>query len=129
MSDSLPPGIIYLVSCLPQFLLPPALVYGLNRICDFAFGVSLPEWFKIPAYTLSFPVLFTCSMFATNYHDRRQAALRGAVLPPMFPSKWPGGLDILAELVQNFKTGHMGMSTKQAHISPLHGYNCRRRDG
>ncbi|OJA07921.1 hypothetical protein AZE42_03680 [Rhizopogon vesiculosus] len=104
----LPPGIIYLVSCLPQVLSPPALVYGLDRICDFTFGVSLPEWSRIPAYILSFPVLFTCTVLATNYHDRRQAALRGAVLPPMFPSTWPGGLDVLAALAQNFKTGYMG---------------------
>ncbi|OAX41096.1 cytochrome P450 [Rhizopogon vinicolor AM-OR11-026] len=104
----LPPGIIYLISCLPQVLSPPALVYGLDRICDFTFGVSLPEWSQFHAYTLSFPVLFTCTVLATKYHDRRQAALRGAVLPPMFPSTWPGGLDVLAALAQNFKTGYMG---------------------
>jgi hypothetical protein len=114
----LPPGIIYLVSCFPQLLLPPALVYGTNRICDFAFAVSLPEWSRIPTYILSFPVLFTCSVLAEKYRDRRQAALRGAVLPPMFPSTWPGGLDVLAALVQNFKTGYMGVSISSFNFRP-----------
>ncbi|KAG1776001.1 cytochrome P450 [Suillus placidus] len=104
----LPPGIVYLISCLPQLLLPPAIVYGLNRICDFAFGVSLPGWSQIPVYVLSFPALFTCNVIAANYRDSRQAAMHGAVLPPKFPSRWPGSLDILAALVQNFKIGYMG---------------------
>lgn len=105
----LPPGIVYLISCLPQLLLPPGIVYGLNRICNFAFGASMQGWSQIPAYVLSFPVLFTCSVLAANYYDRRQAAMHGAVLPPMFPSRWPGSLDLLAALVQNFKIGYMGM--------------------
>lgn len=114
---NLPPGVIYLIIRLPKLVLPPALVYALNRICDFAFGVSLPPWSRVPTYILSFPILLTCSMIATNYRDRRQAALRGAVLPPMYPSRWPGGLDILAALVQNFKTGYsMGLSIKQLYF-------------
>lgn len=111
--DQLPPGIIYLISCLPQLLLPPAIVYGLNHICDFVFHVSLPTWSQIPAYVLSFPALFTCSVLAEKYRDSRQAAIHGAVLAPMFPSRWPGGLDILAALIQNFKVGYMGMHTTQ----------------
>jgi hypothetical protein len=109
--DQLPPGIVYLISCLPQLLLPPAIVYSLNHICDFAFDLSLPAWLQIPAYVLSFPVLFTCSVLAENYRDRRQAVIHGAVLPPKFPSTWPGGLDTLLSLVQNFKTGYMGTHT------------------
>ncbi|KAG1856281.1 cytochrome P450 [Suillus tomentosus] len=121
----LPPGIVYLIGCLPQLLLPPTIVYGLNRICDFAFGVSLQGWSQIPAYVLSFPVLFTCSVLAANYHDRRQAAMHGAVLPPMFPSRCPGSLDLLAALVQNFKIGYMGeLMEKQCHTLG-HTFNMR----
>lgn len=125
----LPPGFIYLFSCLPQLLSPPALVYGLNRICDFILGVSLPEWSRMPTYILSFPVLFTCSVLAANYRDRRQAALRGAVLPPFFPGTWPGGFDVLAAMIQNFKTGYLGMSIKQPHFPLFIGTICRGHDG
>ncbi|KAG1731965.1 cytochrome P450 [Suillus paluster] len=121
----LPPGIIYLISCLPQLLLPPAIVYGLNRISDFAFGVCLPGWFQIPACLLSFPIVFACSVFVTNHRDRSQAALHGAVLPPMFPSKWPGGLDILAALIQNFKTGYMGDMMEEQCKTLGHTLNMR----
>lgn len=121
----LPPGIIYLISCLPQLLLPPAIVYGLNRISDFALGVSLPGWYQIPLCLLSFPVAFTCSMLAANYRDRRQAALHGAVLPPMFPSKWPGGLDVLAALVRNFKGGYMGELMDEQCKTLGHTFNMR----
>ncbi|KAG2139719.1 cytochrome P450 [Suillus clintonianus] len=121
----LPPGIIYLISCLPQLLLPPAVVYGLNRICDFAFSVSLPGWSQIPAYLLSFPAIFTCSVLAANYRDRRQAAMHGAVLAPKFPSKWPGGLDILAALVKNFKVGYMGDLMEEQCNEIGHTFNMR----
>ncbi|KAG1895877.1 cytochrome P450 [Suillus fuscotomentosus] len=121
----LPPGIVYLISCLPQLLLPPTIVYGLNRICDFAFGVSLQGWSQIPAYVLSFPALFTCSVLAANYHDRRQAAMHGAVLPPMFPSRLPGSLDLLAALVQNFKIGYMGELMEKQCNTLGHTFNMR----
>ncbi|KAG2338542.1 cytochrome P450 [Suillus weaverae] len=121
----LPPGIVYLISCLPQLLLPPAIVYGLNRICDFAFGVSLPGWSQIPVYVLSFPALFTCNVIAANYRDRRQAALHGAVLAPKFPSRWPGSLDILAALVQDFKIGYMGDLMEEQCNTLGHTFNMR----
>jgi len=105
----LPPGIIYIVSCLPRLLFSPAMVYGLNRICDFAFGISLPGWSRIPAYVASFPAVFTFSVLVANYPDRRQAVMHGAVLSPKFPSRWPGSLDVLAALIQDFKIGYMGM--------------------
>jgi len=105
----LPPGIIYIVSCLPRLLFLPAMVYGLNRICDFAFGISLPGWSRILAYVASFPAVFTFSMLVANYLDRRQAVMHGAVLSPKFPSRWPGSLDVLAALIQDFKIGYMGM--------------------
>lgn len=123
--DQLPPGIVYLISCLPQLLLPPAIVYGLNHICDFVFHVSLPGWSQIPAFVLSFPALFTCSVLAEKFRDRRQAALHGAVLPPMFPSRWPGGLDVLAALIQNFKIGYMGDLMEEQCGTLGHTFNMR----
>lgn len=121
----LPPGIVYLTSCLPQLLFPPAVVYGLNRICNFAFGVSLLGWSQIPAYVLSFPVLFSCSVLAAKYRDRRQAAIHGAVLPPKFPSRWPGSLDILAASLQNFKIGYMGDLMEEQCSTLGHTFNMR----
>lgn len=120
-----PPGIVYLITCLPQLLFPPAIVYGLNRICDFAFGISLPGWSQIPAYVLSFPALFTCGVLAANYRDRRQAAMRGAVLPSKFPSRWPGSLDLLAAMVQNFKIGYMGELMEEKCDTLGHTFNMR----
>ncbi|KAG2137150.1 cytochrome P450 [Suillus bovinus] len=117
----LPPGIVYLLSCFPQLLLPPAIVY----ICDLAFGVSLSGWSQIPVYVLSFPALFTCKVLALKYHDRRQAAIHGAVLPPMFPSKWPGSLDLLAALIQNFKFGYMGDLMAEQCNTLGHTFNMR----
>ncbi|KAG1875454.1 cytochrome P450 [Suillus subalutaceus] len=64
-------------------------------------------------------------MLAENYRDRRQAAMRGAVLPPKFPSRWPGSLDTLAALVQDFKTGYMGEFMGEKCNTLGHTFNMR----
>ncbi|KAH7930343.1 cytochrome P450 [Leucogyrophana mollusca] len=104
----IPPGIVYLVQNLPRFLLPAALVYGANRLSQAVLGTSIPAGLRIPSYLLSLPLAFTLSILYSEYDEKRQATARGAVLVPRAHSKWPGGLDILARLVENFKSGYLG---------------------
>ncbi|KAH7930329.1 cytochrome P450 [Leucogyrophana mollusca] len=104
----IPPGIVYLAQTLPRFLLPAALVYCTVRLLQAVLGISIPEGLHIPAYLLSLPLAFTTRVLYTEYNDKRQAAAQGAVLAPRVHSRWPGGLDILARSVGNFKNGYMG---------------------
>ncbi|KAF9236404.1 cytochrome P450 [Melanogaster broomeanus] len=107
----LPPGLVALVRVLPRLFLAPGTVYLGLQACDSLIGRPVPRWFRLTAYVLSLPVAFITNVVYAQIRDRRQAALRGAVLPPAMSSKWPGALDKLSALVWNFSNGYMGEFT------------------
>ncbi|EGO04179.1 hypothetical protein SERLA73DRAFT_173607 [Serpula lacrymans var. lacrymans S7.3] len=113
MAIQLPPGIILIFRRLPRLLLPPVSIYILLRVCDAVLDVSVPYWLQFLAYILSIPLTPMVSVIYTDYVDSREAAARGAVLPPRATSKWPAGLDILLRMVANSKTGYMGEVLEQ----------------
>ncbi|KAF9236405.1 cytochrome P450 [Melanogaster broomeanus] len=104
----LPPGLVALVRVLPRLFLAPGTVYLGLQACDSYLGQPVPRWFRISAYVLSLPVAFIANVVYAQITDRRQAALRGVVLPPEMNSKWPGALDKLSGIVWNFSNGYLG---------------------
>ncbi|KAI9568647.1 cytochrome P450 [Boletus coccyginus] len=104
-----PPGLYALVQILPRLLLAPATVRATLQIYKTLLGESAPQWLRIPAYMLVLPAAFTVNVLYTRQiRDRRQAARRGAVVPPPVISSWPGALDKLSRLVWNFSNGYLG---------------------
>jgi len=103
-----PPGLYALVQLLPRLLLAPLVVRASFQIYKALLGEPAPQWLRIPAYMLVLPAAFAVNVLYTRIRDRRQAARRGAVVPPPVNSSWPGALDKLSRLVWNFSNGYQG---------------------
>jgi len=103
-----PPGLYALVRLLPRLLVAPATVYASLQIYKALLGEPAPQWLRIPAYMLALPTAFAANVLYSHIRGRRQAARRGAVLPPIINSSWPGALDKLSRLVWNFSNGYQG---------------------
>ncbi|KAL4075543.1 cytochrome P450 [Scleroderma citrinum] len=99
---AIPPGIVYLARRLHRLALPPVLVYVGTRVWTVVFVKHIPGWVTTPAYIFSIPVALACSILYKDFQDRRQAALRGAVLAPSVKSKWIGGIDTLLSIAGGF---------------------------
>lgn len=104
----LPPGLVALVRLLPRLFFAPATVYIGLQAYKALLGESAPQWLRVPAYLLSIPATFAASILYTRISQRRQAARRGAVIPQTINYRWPGALDKLSALVQNFSDGYQG---------------------
>ncbi|TFK22821.1 cytochrome P450 monooxygenase pc-3 [Coprinopsis marcescibilis] len=92
----LPPGIIYLIKHLPKLLAPPAVTYLAAREFGHRLGYNVPWWSLGIALVFSTPLWVTLEVQWQIFADRREAARRGAVLPPEVESPYPGGLQFLA---------------------------------
>ena len=104
----LPPGPIYLAHRLPSLLVPPFSVYLLNRVLSSYFNISLPSWAVIVSAISAVPLGAIIRFSCIDYINRKNAAALGAVLPPYVKDKYPFGLGILTETVNNLKTGYPG---------------------
>lgn len=106
--QQLPPALVALVRILPRLLFAPATVYVSLAVHKALVGKSAPRWLQLPAYLLVFPLAFAANVLYARIRNRREAARRGAVIPPTIKYNWPGALDKLAKLVWNFDNGYLG---------------------
>ncbi|KAG6374896.1 hypothetical protein JVT61DRAFT_3342 [Boletus reticuloceps] len=114
----LPPGLVALVRLLPRLLFTPATVYITLRILKALTGKPVPGWLRVLAYLLALPAMVAAKFLYTRIRDRREAARRGAILPPSIKYRWPGALDKLSVLLWNFSNGYLGMLLS---MCPRHG--------
>lgn len=114
----IPPGIVYLARRLHLAVFPPVLVYIGTRVWV-VFTKPFPGWVKTPAYILSIPVALACSILYKDLRDRRQAAIRGAVLAPKVKSSWIGGIDILLSLTRGFGKRWIGTCIMMRSLIPF----------
>ena len=105
---SLPPGPVYVLQNLPSIITPPATVLLVAHVLP-RFEFELPAWAVILSTFLSLPVTLTARILWKDFADERDAASHGAVLPPRVYSKWPGGISLLKETVENLKSGYPGL--------------------
>ncbi|KAF5387696.1 hypothetical protein D9615_000007 [Tricholomella constricta] len=105
---NIPPGIAYLVNRLPTLLSPLIAVYILNRLLLECLGAHLPLWAVIVPAVLSIPVALLLKVSFVDFIDHRRAAALGAVLPPRVEDKWPAGVGLLLQSIDNLKTGYPG---------------------
>ncbi|KAI9572479.1 cytochrome P450 [Boletus coccyginus] len=104
----LPPGIVFITANAPRIILPLVLALCGIQLLNTVFNVYIPVWLQVPFYVASFPLVLACRSTYADFHDRRQAAMNGAILAPRVPTKWPGGLDLLLTSVWNSRSGYMG---------------------
>src|ERR1700733_1555968 len=104
----LPPGIRHIIISLPRLLTPPALVYASRFLSRVYLHYEIPNWAFILASLLSLPVALTVSVYYNQFMIRRDAAARGAILPPKVKDWSPGGLKSMTASVNNFKVGYPG---------------------
>ncbi|KAI6035665.1 cytochrome P450 [Pisolithus orientalis] len=104
----IPPGFIYIARQLHRLVRPLALAYTGLRIWTVLFEEPAPHWLRVSAYLFSIPIVAACSVLYTYLRDRREAARRGAALAPRVKSLWPGGLDIILSITQDFRDAHIG---------------------
>ncbi|KIO11875.1 hypothetical protein M404DRAFT_126596 [Pisolithus tinctorius Marx 270] len=109
----IPPGFVYIAGRLPSLVRPLALAYVGSRVWAVLFEEPAPRWLRVSAYLFSIPLGVACSVLYSYVRDRREAARRGAVLAPRVKSMWPGGLDIILSLAQDFRNVHMGAPIDQ----------------
>ncbi|EIW81955.1 cytochrome P450 [Coniophora puteana RWD-64-598 SS2] len=97
MSWSIPPGFVWIALNLPRLLLAPTLAYGALRVLRTHSAVHLPTWLNVIICIGSLPVVFTLNVLYSDWRIARDAAARGAVLPPAPPTKLPGGIERLLQ--------------------------------
>lgn len=105
----LPPGPVYLLQNLPSVVLLPSIVLVIVKFLPQFGFYPLPAWITGLACFLSFPLSIFVQVQYRDIADRRAAASHGAVLPPKVFDKRPGGLTLLARMLDNLKNGYPGV--------------------
>jgi len=118
---------------LPHFKFPPGPSYILRQLLSLkvagyaAFvgcihvggemvGIDLPVWAIVSFSVIALPgILYAQSEFQ-YWKDKKKAKSLGARLAPKVPSKWPAGIDLIAALMNVFKTGYLGESDNLVHL-------------
>ncbi|KAI0314117.1 cytochrome P450, partial [Amylostereum chailletii] len=72
-------------------------------------GIQFAPWIRILALASAIPANFFLTLYTEDRRERARARMRGAELPPLVSYKWPGGLDLLAEMRK--------MEKRKAYIS------------
>lgn len=103
------PGIVFLAHNLPRLLIAPAFV-GLAYILCRSFDLALPIWWIIPLYLLSWPIHFLLVVQWNDYVTRREAAARGARLPPVIEFKSPGNFVTIKIISETRAKRYLGVS-------------------
>ena len=111
----------------PRFEFPPGPSYILHQLLSLkvagyaAFvgcihfggemlGIGVPFWIIVPSSIIALPIAFYAQGEFQYWRDKRKAESLGARLAPKVPYKWPGGIDLMAALIETFKTGYIGES-------------------
>jgi hypothetical protein len=71
-------------------------------------GVNVPLWAIISSSVAALPVLFLVKCQFDIWKNQRKARSLGGRLVPAVPAKWPGGVDLIVDMINVFKTGYIG---------------------
>ncbi|CAA7262215.1 unnamed protein product [Cyclocybe aegerita] len=99
----LPPGPVYLLSRIPRFAIPSAIVYLSIRVAHQQTSLKLPSWVVFVASLLARPVIFYVHGLYADIINKREAAKHGATLPPLVQES---GLKVIQTMVENLKHGY-----------------------
>jgi hypothetical protein len=105
-----PPGLRYLSSLLPFFIIPPCVVFLGITFVNVYLGANIPTTLTILAILLACPALSVFQRYYTRYVDRQNAVANNAFILPHVEEKRPkfAGLSIMKRLLEDFKHGYPG---------------------
>ena len=110
----LPPGIIYLIHCIPQLLLGPISTFLLLKLSQTFYGTSqLSTLVTIILLILSGPAIFAILLAWNDFKNYRAARAIGAVLPPRILDYSPGNIYSIWKEIKLENTGYFGASAHE----------------
>ena len=68
----------------------------------------MPLWVIVSSSVAALPALFLAQRQLEYWRNQRKARSLGARLVPTVPTRWPGGIDLLATIIKVFKAGYIG---------------------
>ena len=71
-------------------------------------GANVPLWAIISSSVVTLPALFLVQSQLDHWRNQRKARALGGRLVPTVPTKWLGGVDLIAAMIRVFKTGYIG---------------------
>jgi len=104
----LTPGVIFLGPALGRLLFACFIIAVVRFILDDHFGIFIRKRVVVGAIVLAIPIITTVRVVWAQIKKRRRAAALGAQVVPMVSGKWLGNLDVLIQLVNNFRYGYPG---------------------
>ena len=91
-----------------EFASYTASVYYLVCVGNRALSLSIPGWVVVSCSIPSLPCIIFALAQYRYWRDKREATSLGARLAPMIPRRLPGGIDLIATLMETFRTGYIG---------------------
>ena len=71
-------------------------------------GAKVPLWVIVSSSIAALPALFLAKSHFDYWGNERKARALGGRLVPKVPTNWIGGIDLLATLIDVYKTGYLG---------------------
>ncbi len=109
----LTPGLALICQNLHIILAAPSVVYLFSYLIQDFLGHSIPIGAVVCICILFAPASVLLGSIWGYYRNVRDATARGAVLPQLLPSKWPGGLDLAAQVKKAVESRFPGASTEE----------------
>ena len=80
----------------------------LLRVGTKRMSVKVPMWAIISSSIVALPALFLAKSQFDYWRNERKARALGGRLVPKVPTKWIGGVDLVATMIDVYKTGYLG---------------------
>jgi len=77
-------------------------------------GANVPLWMIVSSSIAALPALLLAQCQLEYWMNQRKARSLGARLVPTVPTRWPGGIDLIATIINVFKTGYIGELTTRS---------------
>lgn len=80
-------------------------------------SIDLPLWKIVSSSVVAFPTVLYAQTEFQYWKDKRKAESLGARLAPKVSSRWPGGIDLIAQMMNVFNTGYLGESDSWVYLA------------
>lgn len=108
---AVPPGVYYLISCIPVLVFPQLLTYFiLHTLNRTGYISTLPTFLSLSLYVLSTPVVLYAKRFARDVYERQRAWRLDAKIVPTINGTLPGNVDLVWNLITRLKYEYAGNS-------------------
>jgi len=115
LMSKLPPGLPFILRRLFSWKVVgySAFVYALHVGTRKA-SANVPLWMIVSSSIAALPALLLAQCQLEYWMNQRKARSLGARLVPTVPTRWPGGIDLIATIINVFKMGYIGELTTRS---------------